>query len=74
MQTHTQGPVQTLKVTGMTCGSCAQAVTKAVEALPAVERALVDLDTGEVTVEGNADQSTVKRAIEEAGYHVTETA
>ncbi|XKH37908.1 heavy-metal-associated domain-containing protein [Azospirillum doebereinerae] len=44
--------MQTVKVDGMTCGHCAQTVTKALEALPAVERALVDLKTGEVVVEG----------------------
>lgn len=59
-----------LKVDGMTCGHCAQTVTRAVEAVPAVERALVDLETGEVTVEGGADEGAVRRAIEDAGYDV----
>ena len=59
-----------LKVDGMTCGHCAQTVTKAVEGLPSVERALVDLAAGEVTVEGAADEDAVRRAIEEAGYEV----
>ncbi|MBP2297753.1 heavy-metal-associated domain-containing protein [Azospirillum picis] len=61
----------TLKVSGMTCGHCAQTVTKAVEALPAVERALVDLNAGEVSVEGKADEATIRQAIEDAGYEVT---
>lgn len=60
----------TLKVSGMSCGHCAQTVTKAVEALPSVERALVDLKGGQVTVEGNAEESTVRQAIEDAGYEV----
>ena len=60
----------TLKVSGMTCGHCAQTVTKAVEALPSVERALVDLKEGQVTVEGNAEESTIRQAIEDAGYEV----
>ncbi|HYH21587.1 MAG TPA: cation transporter [Azospirillum sp.] len=60
----------TLKVNGMTCGHCAQAVTKAVEALPAVERALVDLKAGEVAVEGQADADAVRKAIVDAGYEV----
>ena len=59
-----------LKVDGMTCGHCAQTVTKAVEGLPSVDRALVDLAAGEVTVEGAADEDAVRRAIEEAGYEV----
>ncbi|WP_207460694.1 cation transporter [Azospirillum sp. SYSU D00513] len=64
----------TLKVEGMTCGHCAQTVTKAVEALPAVERALVDLTAGEVTVEGSAEESAVRKAIEDAGYDVKDAA
>lgn len=58
------------KVDGMTCGHCAQTVTRAVEAVPAVERALVDLKAGEVTVEGGTDSAAVRRAIEDAGYDV----
>ncbi|MBP2231985.1 copper chaperone [Azospirillum agricola] len=64
----------TLKVSGMTCGHCAQTVTRAVEALPAVERALVDLKAGAVSVEGNADMAAVRKAIEDAGYEVEGTA
>lgn len=60
----------TLKVSGMTCGHCAQTVTKAVEAIPAVERALVDLKAGEVAIEGSADESAILQAIEDAGYEV----
>ncbi|HYF84873.1 heavy-metal-associated domain-containing protein [Azospirillum sp.] len=60
----------TLKVSGMSCGHCAQTVTKAVEALPSVERALVDLKEGQVTVEGNAEEATIRQAIEDAGYEV----
>lgn len=59
-----------LKVDGMTCGHCVQAVTKAVEAVPAVGHVLVDLKAGEVSVEGGADEAAVRRAIEEAGYDV----
>ncbi|AWB08491.1 heavy metal transporter (plasmid) [Azospirillum humicireducens] len=60
----------TLKVSGMSCGQCAQTVTKAVEALPSVERALVDLKKGQVTIEGDADESTIRQVIEDAGYEV----
>ena len=63
-----------LKVEGMTCGHCAQTVTKAVEAVPAVERALVDLKAGEVTIEGSADERAVRQAIEDAGYDVRDAA
>ncbi|CAO3426968.1 heavy-metal-associated domain-containing protein [Azospirillum doebereinerae] len=66
--------MQTVKVEGMTCGHCAQTVTKALEALPAVERALVDLKTGEVVVEGTAELGAIRKAIEDAGYEVRDAA
>jgi copper chaperone len=59
-----------LKVSGMTCGHCVLAVTKAVKAVPAVEDALVDLAHGEVTVTGGPDMAAVKEAITEEGYEV----
>lgn len=59
-----------LKVAGMSCGHCVQTVTKAVEAVPAVEGASVDLSSGEVRVTGNPDEAAVRRAIEGAGYTV----
>ena len=62
--------MDTYKVTGMTCGHCAQAVTRSVEALPSVERALVDLERGELTVEGRADEPAIRQAVAQAGYQV----
>jgi copper chaperone len=59
-----------LKVDGMTCVHCAQTVTKAVEAVPSVDRAVVDLKAGEVSVEGKADERSVRQAIEDAGYTI----
>jgi copper chaperone len=59
-----------LKVAGMTCGHCVHTVTKAVEALPSVESVRVDLETGEVSVKGNADEGSIRLVIEDAGYQV----
>ncbi len=64
--------MRTYKVSGMTCGHCAQTVTGAIEALPLVERALVDLELGELTVEGEADEQAIYHAVEKAGYRVEE--
>lgn len=64
--------MRTYKVSGMTCGHCAKAVARAVEALPAVERALVDLGRGELAVEGEADEQAIRSAVAEAGYSVEE--
>jgi copper chaperone len=64
--------MQRYRVSGMSCGHCAQTVTRAVEAVPAVERALVDLAAGEVSVDGDADEEAIRRAVEAAGYDVGE--
>ncbi len=59
-----------LKVEGMTCGGCAKSVTRAVEGVSSVERAVVDLKAGEVVVEGVADERAIRQAIEDAGFSV----
>jgi copper chaperone len=59
-----------LKVSGMTCGHCVSAVSRAVRAVPGAEDVAVDLDRGEVTVQGNPDPSAVRAAIAEEGYEV----
>lgn len=58
------------KVSGMTCGHCVAAVTKAVQAVPAVDAVSVDLDSGIVTVTGQPDAHAVRNAIVEEGYEV----
>ena len=59
-----------LKVSGMTCGHCVSAVTKAVKAVPAVADVAVDLERGEVTVHGSPDARLVRAAIADEGYEV----
>jgi copper chaperone len=64
---------QMLKVEGMSCGHCKNAVEKAVRALPGVLAAEVDLANKSLTVEYDAAKSTlnaIKQAVEEAGYQV----
>jgi copper chaperone len=58
-----------LKVTGMTCGHCENAVNKALAAVPGVAR-VVKVSRGEecVVVEGDADVQALIEAIEEEGY------
>lgn len=62
--------MQTYKIEGMTCQHCAKAVKEAVEALPNVEEATVNLEAKTVTVKGNADHAAIKSAIEEEGYEL----
>jgi copper chaperone len=61
-----------ITVKGMSCGHCAAAVTKALEALPGVSQVQVDLTTGRVTF---ADASPIPpeelaRVIKAAGYEM----
>lgn len=63
----------TLNVKGMSCGHCVKAVEGALGELKGVNRALVDLQAGTVTVEyqdGEVGQDQMKEAIEDAGYDV----
>ena len=59
-----------LKVSGMTCGHCVSAVSRAVQAVPGAEDVAVDLDRGEIAVAGNPDPGAVRAAIAEEGYEV----
>jgi len=61
-----------ITVKGMSCGHCAAAVTKALEALPGVSQVQVDLSSGRVTL-ANADpisQEELAQAIKAAGYEL----
>lgn len=58
-----------LKVTGMTCGHCENAVNKALEAVPGVVRVVkVSRDEERAVVDGDADLQALIAAIEEEGY------
>ena len=57
-----------LAVTGMTCGSCANAVSRALSRVPGVVRAEVDLGAGRATVEGSARPEELLAAVEKAGF------
>jgi copper chaperone len=62
-----------ITVTGMSCGHCATAVTKALEALPGVSQVQVDLGTGRVTFASAnpLPKEELARAIKAAGYEMT---
>ncbi len=64
--------IKELKVGGMGCGHCVDAVTKALKALPEVEEVSVDLENQKVTIsyQGSLDDLRIAKAIEEAGYEV----
>lgn len=55
-------------VEGMSCEHCVASVTEEVEAVPGVTRVDVELETGRLTVTGDADPAQVRAAVDEAGY------
>lgn len=62
-----------IKVNGMTCGHCKQAVESALNKLNGVSLVEVHLDKGEVKVgfdEGKLTLNHLQDAIEEQGYDV----
>ncbi len=59
----------TLKVTGMTCGHCAKAVTNALAKVAGVDRVVeVSLERDEALVEGRPDLEALVAAVREEGY------
>ena len=57
-----------LKITGMTCGHCVAAATKALEKVPGVEKAEVTLKPGGAVVHGNAPVEALIAAVAGEGY------
>ena len=58
-----------LKISGMSCGACVSHVTRALQTVPGVSSALVDLQSQSARVQGeNLDLARIQAAIEEEGY------
>ena len=65
-----------LKVTGMTCGGCTSAVTKALKAVSGVGEVTVSLSAGEAAVQYDEHLTSpdqLKSAVTGAGYGVNAT-
>jgi copper chaperone len=60
----------TLKVSGMTCGGCINAVTRAVQAQDPQAQIQVDLATQLVTLETSLSPELASGLIREAGFPV----
>lgn len=62
----------TFKVEGMTCASCVSRVEKALQAIPGVETASVNIATEKATVRTSSDIpfDVISTAVEKAGYEV----
>ncbi|MEJ2307769.1 MAG: heavy metal-associated domain-containing protein [Gammaproteobacteria bacterium] len=56
------------RVENMKCAGCVSTVKSALEAIPGIESAEVDLETAMATLEGEADAAIILKTLEEAGY------
>ena len=63
------------RVSGMSCGHCAAAVTEALTELSGVDEVNVDIDRGAVTVHSDTALSVdlVRAAVQDAGYSLADT-
>ncbi|WP_028033828.1 heavy metal translocating P-type ATPase [Chelativorans sp. J32] len=60
--------VTELAIEGMTCASCVGRVERALQAVPGVSSAAVNLATERATVRGSAQAADLIKAVDEAGY------
>lgn len=66
----TQLPHQTFTVTGMTCGHCEKAVTRAVKQLDPGAEVKIDRAANKVEVASTQAREALSKAIAEEGYAV----
>lgn len=62
-----------LKIEGMSCNHCVLSVREALESVPGVEKASVDLAAGTAVVDhgDTVSSSQLTKAVEEEGYRAT---
>jgi Cu+-exporting ATPase len=63
-----------IKITGMHCHKCEQAIQKSLTALPGVHEVEVDFNSGQASVLFNKASVNIKQlmdAVNDAGYHAT---
>jgi copper chaperone CopZ len=58
----------TITVEGMSCEHCEGTVEEALREIEGVSDATADREAGVARVEGEADSSALRRAVEDAGY------
>ena len=61
---------QIFNVEGMTCGHCEKAATKALLALDAQARIVIDRTANRVEVDSRQDREALAKAIADEGYRV----
>lgn len=63
---------ETFTVTGMTCGHCEAAVTRAIKQLDAAAEVQIDRAANRVQVQSSQPREAIAAAIREEGYEVSE--
>ena len=61
---------QTFTVTGMTCGHCEKAVTRAIQDADPQAQVTIDRSQNKVDVQSTQPRDTLAKAIAEEGYRV----
>ena len=64
--------MQTLFVTGMTCGGCTKAVTRAIQMQDAEATVQVDLDSQKVEIDSRLSREVLITILSEAGFPVVD--
>ena len=59
---------ETYRVGGMNCGGCVAAVTQAIQQLDPTAKVAIDLESGNVRIDGHLARAAVQRAVEDAGF------
>ncbi len=63
-------PVRVYRVPGISCDHCRAAIEGALACVAGVERVEVSVDAKLVTVAGEADETQIRAAIDDAGYDI----
>lgn len=61
---------QTFQVSGMTCGHCEKAVTRAIQQIDSQAEIKIDRNSGRVEVQSQQPREALAKAITEEGYTV----
>ena len=64
--------MHTLFVTGMTCGGCTKAVTKAIQVQDGQATVQVDLDSQRVEIDSRLSREALVTILSEAGFPVVD--
>ncbi len=62
--------MQTFTVTGMTCGHCEKAVTRAIKQVDPIAEVAIDRALNKVEVQSEQPREALAKAIVEEGYQV----